>query len=51
MNGHNDEETMARAESLLQSLSDQSIWNLYGQYNDNQKIRWKDSIKKIVGDL
>lgn len=50
MNGHDDEETMARAESLLQSLSDQFIWDLYARYKDNSKIRWKDSIKKVVGD-
>ena len=50
MNGHNDEETMARAEELMQSLSDQYIWDLYGRYKDNPKIRWKDSISKIVGD-
>lgn len=48
MNGHNNEVTMARAERLLQSLSDQFIWDLYGKYKDNPKIRWKDSIKNIV---
>jgi DNA repair photolyase len=50
LNGHNDEETMARADRLMQSLSDQFIWDLYGKYKDNPKIRWKDSIKKVVGD-
>ena len=49
MNGHNDEETMARTEELLQSLSDQFIWDLYARYNDNPKIRWKESIKKVIG--
>ena len=49
MNGHNDEETMARAEELLQSLSDPFIWDLYGKYKDNPQIRWKDSVKKVVG--
>jgi len=49
LNGHNDEETMARAEELLQSLSDPFIWDLYGKYKDDPKIRWKDSIKKVVG--
>jgi len=49
INGHNDEETMAKAEELLQSLSDQFIWDLYGQYKDDAKIRWKDSIKKVIG--
>lgn len=49
MNGHKDHETMARADELMQSLSDQYIWDLYAEYKDNQKIRWKDSIKKVVG--
>jgi len=49
LNGHNDEETMAKAEELLQSLSDQFIWDLYDRYKDNPKIRWKDSIKKVIG--
>jgi len=49
LNGHKDEETMARAEELMQSLSDQYIWDLYAEYKDNPKIRWKDSIKKVVG--
>jgi DNA repair photolyase len=48
MNGHKDEETMGRADRLMQSLSDQSIWDLYNKYKVNPKIRWKDSIKKVV---
>jgi hypothetical protein len=50
MNGHNDEETMARAEELMQSLSDHFIWDLHARYKDDPKIRWKDSIKKVVGN-
>ena len=49
MNGHNDEETMTKAEELLQSLSDPFIWDLYDRYKDDPKIRWKESISKIVG--
>lgn len=49
MNGHKDEETMARADRLIQSLSDHYIWDLYAKYKDDPKIRWKDSIKKVVG--
>ena len=49
MNGHDDEETMARADSLMQSLSDQFIWDLYGRYKDEPKVRWKDSIKRVIG--
>jgi len=50
MNGHSDEATMARADRLMRSLSDQYIWDLYGMYKDDPKIRWKDSIKKVVGN-
>ncbi len=49
MNGHNDEETMARADRLMQSLSNQFIWELYAKYKGESKIRWKDSIKKVIG--
>ena len=49
MNGHNDEETMAKADDLLQSLSDQFIWYLYGKYKGGPKIRWKESIRKVIG--
>jgi len=50
MNGHNNEETIAKADDLLQSLSDQFIWYLYGKYKGGPKIRWKESIRKVVGD-
>lgn len=50
INGHNDEETMARADDLLQSMSDQFIWDLYDRYKEEPKIRWKDSIKKVLGN-
>ncbi len=29
--------------------SDEFIWDLYSRYKDNPKVKWKDSIKKIVG--
>jgi len=48
LNGYNDEETMARADDLLQSMSDQFIWDLYDRYKEEPKIRWKDSISKII---
>ena len=48
INGHNDEETMKRAEELMQSLSDQFIWDLYDRYKGESKIRWKESIKKVL---
>jgi len=50
MNGFkNDKVTMERARRLMKSLSDEYILNLYARYRDNPKIRWKDSIKKVVG--
>jgi len=49
INGHKDEETIAMADRLIASLSDQYIWDLYARYNENPKIRWKDSIKKVIG--
>ena len=49
LNGYNDEETMARTEELMQSMSDQFIWDLYGKYKDEPKIRWKESIRKVIG--
>lgn len=48
LNGHKDEETITRADRLLQSLSDQYILDLYARYKDNPKIRWKESISKII---
>lgn len=50
LNGYkDDEETMARADRLMQSLSDQFIWYLYGKYKGGPKIRWKESIRKVIG--
>lgn len=49
MNGHKDGGTMARADRLMQSLSDQYIGDLYTKYKEEPKIRWKDSIKKVIG--
>jgi hypothetical protein len=28
---------------------DKMIWAIYNQYKDNPKIKWKNSIKKVVG--
>jgi DNA repair photolyase len=51
MNGYkNDKMTMERARRLMESLSDEYILNLYERYQDNPKIRWKDSIKKVLGN-
>ncbi len=41
--------TQARAEQLLAWQADRYIFPLYEQYKDNPKIKWKESIKKVVG--
>jgi hypothetical protein len=40
---------MERTRQLKDSLSDGYILDLYSKYKDNPQIKWKDSIKKIVG--
>jgi DNA repair photolyase len=50
LNGYeNDQETMARARELEAMLSDKYIHQLYDIFKHDPYIRWKDSIKKIVG--
>ncbi len=48
-NNCNDRETIKRARELMKWQSDMNIHELYKQYKKNKKIKWKDSIKKIVG--
>lgn len=49
VNGHKDKETMARADELLEWQSDANIHKLYQTLKNDPLIRWKDSIKKVVG--
>ena len=49
LNGFRDDETRMRADALIRSQSDDAIKRLYNRYRDNPKIRFKESIKKIVG--
>jgi DNA repair photolyase len=49
MNGENDPVTIAKAHQLIAMQTDAYIWGLYFKYKDNPKVKWKDSIKKIVG--
>jgi hypothetical protein len=49
MNGHGDEETMERAQLLMDSLSDSYILDLYARHKRNPRIKWKDSVKKVIG--
>jgi len=48
-NGHLDAENLAVAEQLLAWQSDVAIKKLYNKYKDNPQIKWKESIKKVVG--
>ena len=48
-NGHLDAENQAAAEQLLEWQSDEAIKNLYETYKNNPLIKWKESIKKVVG--
>lgn len=48
MNGHEDEETLARADELKRIQNEDWVQNLADKLADNPKIRWKDSIKKIL---
>ena len=48
-NGHLDEDSLTAVEQLLDWQSDENILRLYDQYKDNPQIKWKESIKKVVG--
>ena len=47
-NGENDSDTLAKARELIEWQSDKYILELYNLYKDNPKIRWKESISKII---
>lgn len=48
-NGQLNAETLAAAEQLLEWQSDAAIRTLYKRYKNNPRIKWKESIKKVVG--
>lgn len=48
MNGITDIENITKANELISSQSDSKIKTLYNNLSSNQKIKWKESIKKIV---
>lgn len=48
-NGHWDAENQAAADQLLAWQADGEIIKLYNMYKDNHRIKWKESIKKVVG--
>ena len=43
------EEVVRASEALAQLQCDANILALYERYKDNPQIKWKDSIKKVVG--
>jgi hypothetical protein len=40
---------MQKTEQLVEWQTDENIKQLYSQYKDNPKIKWKESIKKVLG--
>ena len=48
MNGINDLETIEKAKKLIEIQSDGNIKRLYDQLFANDKVKWKESIKKVV---
>lgn len=48
MNGITDIDNITKANELISSQSDSKIKTLYNNLSTNQKIKWKESIKKIV---
>lgn len=49
LNGFTTAEIVARAEALIRSQNDEAINQLYNRHKTNPKIRFKESIKKVVG--
>lgn len=49
MNRENAPTTIAEAIRLMRIQTHAYIWGLYFRYKDNPKVKWKESIKKIVG--
>lgn len=43
------ERDMKEVEKIVEGQKKHRIWEYYRRYMDNPKIRWKESIKKIVG--
>lgn len=49
VNGATDAETVTRCDELLANQCDARILELYDRLRTNPKVKWKDSIKKVVG--
>jgi DNA repair photolyase len=48
MNGITDAETIKKANELIALQSDNNIKMLYENLKSNEKVKWKESIKKVV---
>ena len=48
MNGVCDKESIQKAIDLNDSLSDSWVFDIYNCYKESDKIKWKESIKKVV---
>jgi DNA repair photolyase len=46
---HASEKHFERAEELMSHLNDERIWEIYNKFQMNPLVKWKESIKKIVG--
>ncbi len=52
LNGYkNNTEVMQRAKELIAAWPPEKILELYDIYKDNPKIKWKDSIRKIIEEV
>lgn len=49
INQEDDHETRAMANLLMKLQSDDRIISIYLRYRSNPKIKWKESIKRVVG--
>ena len=49
INGYEDTVTLKRAKELIELQSDKNILELYKILKNNKKVKWKESIKKVVG--
>jgi DNA repair photolyase len=49
INGYTDEETIAKVKELMDWQCDENIKALYEYFKYDPKIKWKESIKKVVG--
>lgn len=48
MNSH-EKDTPEHVRKLIESQSDEKIIALWKKYQDNPKVEWKESIKKVIG--